>query len=485
MNTINQKLNTNIDDYSNDELFSSLELENPTQQDITNKIESLVSNYFNEDNKLRQFFYAVQNRLLNTFNNETNHLRNDILINPYNIETENNLYYNDETDNQTENEEETDNEEETIEAFSNLEDTFINNTTNNSTNNTTNNSTNKYEFPEIEKDKNVIENYQVYNYLHFNTLFRDKNNPLLESPIPATNSNFILSTPINNISQIKLASVNLKKPYLISESKSNNKFIIKKYVKDSTTNNIICDFSQTIIIDDGYYEDPKSLELYLNSTYFKDSIRPTNFFLESITFSINENSGKTNFTCDLSDTIDDASYHHFTLDFKTHYVPYYSLATILGFDYNKGADYYTSINNTKIVSKYAYSNIGNRELYFGLDEYQSNIIETHKLFLNNNMSTNKILAKVNATLGKSSTNYYINETFSKNNDRNDIIRKYDGTINLLNFNIKIIDYYGNIVNANINEDYTVTLEVKIENTRLLKDNKPLIYNEDIFNHDNI
>ena len=42
---------------------------------------------------------------------------------------------------------------------------------------------------------------------------------------------------------------------------------------------------------------------------------------------------------------------------------------------------------------------------------------------------------------------------------------------LLNsFNIKIIDYYGNIINTNINEDFTFTLEVKINNSRLIKEN---------------
>ena len=67
---------------------------------------------------------------------------------------------------------------------------------------------------------------------------------------PSTNSNFILSTPINNITQIKLASINIKKPYLISESKSNNIFIIKKYVKISESASPICDFSKSIIIED-------------------------------------------------------------------------------------------------------------------------------------------------------------------------------------------------------------------------------------------
>ena len=64
----------------------------------------------------------------------------------------------------------------------------------------------------------------------------------------------------------------------------------------------------------------------------------------------------------------------------------YSLATIMGFVYNKSSNYYNSTgseNNTIITSPFSFCNIGNRELFFCFDEYQSNIIETHKLFLNN------------------------------------------------------------------------------------------------------
>ena len=84
------------------------------------------------------------------------------------------------------------------------------------------------------------------------------------------------------------------------------------------------------------------------------------------------------------------------------------------------------------------------------------------------MSTQKILGKINSSLGNKHNDYYINEIYSTTDTRNDHSREYDGVINLLNFNIKIIDYYGNIVNTNINEDFTFTLEVKINNTRLIK-----------------
>ena len=199
--------------------------------------------------------------------------------------------------------------------------------------------------------------------------------------------------------------------------------------------------------------------------------------MNNLKCSININSKKVSF--ELSEeyinnlSITNTTFFYFLIDFKSNYTPYYSLASIMGFDYFKNSNYYTSIQsstdkskNNKITSPYTFSNQGTTELFFCFDEYQSNIIETHKLFLNNNMSTHKILAKITSTLGSSNTNYYINETFSTNNDRFDIVRKYDGVINLLNFNIKIIDYYGNIVNENINENFTFTLEVTINQTRL-------------------
>jgi len=85
------------------------------------------------------------------------------------------------------------------------------------------------------------------------------------------------------------------------------------------------------------------------------------------------------------------------------------------------------------------------------------------------MSTHKILAKINSNLGNKSNNYYINQIFSENNDRFDDVREYDGLINFYNFSIKIIDYYGDIINEDMDEDFTFTLEVKIENSKLIQE----------------
>ena len=453
-------INTNLDDYSNEELENLLELPyNYTKEDVINIVNFLNNEYFQNNEKMKIFFENIQNKLLDEYNKNDNE---NLLPDFGNlIETLENMQINNNNDDSNNN----DNN---------------NNDNNNDNNNIEEKSINYNNFNLIKKDTNHIENYNIYNYLHFNTIFRTKNNSLLETSLPSTNSNFLLSSPINNISKIKLASINIRKPYLISSSKSNNTFIIKKF-----NNNNICDFSKTIIIEDGYYNNPKSLENYLNNNYF-DNSNNNNDFLKNIHFSINENTNKILFELSNNYLNLDNSFLYFLIDFKTNYTKYYSLASILGFDYLKNSDYYTSKNiltntrenNLKIFSKYIYSNIGNRELFFCLDEYRSNIVETHKLLLNNNMSSQKILAKINCSLATPETNYYINETYSITDTRNDHSREYDGVINLLNFNIKIIDYYGNIVNTNINEDFTFTLEVKINNSRLIKEQSYVSHHHD-------
>ena len=392
---------------------------------------------------MRTFLNNIQDRLID----EINFNYNEKFLPDYktNIEIENEEYQEqeDEDDEYDEDDDEDDEDDEDKENKS-LENKIINNS-----------KLENYNDYKLIKNKNEIENYNIYNYLHFDTKFRSKNN--LEIETSPGDSTFILSNPIINISRIKLSSINIKKPFLISNIKSNNKFIIKEFTTNDNCN------EYNIEIDDGYYDDPQLLEDFLNTKYFYNS--SYSGFLKNLTFSIDKNSNKICF--DLSSSYNGADYSYFSLDFKTNYIPNYSLATILGFKYNKNSNYYKSTDN-KIISPYNYSNKGTTELFFCFDEYQSNIIETHKLFFESNMSTQKILAKINCTKANINTNYYVSEIYSNTETRNDHSRFYDGLINLLNFKIKIIDNYGNILINNINEDFTFTLEVKIDNVRLIK-----------------
>ena len=481
----NSNFNTNIDDYNIEDLLNLLELNDPSKEEIIEKIENLNNNYFNEPqhNDIRSFFFAAQNKLLNDFTVENNYINNTIFSNTnddYNsnnflIEPMANLNSINESTNTLNN---------SIKNINLVEDNIVTDDLDNNPDNnpdldesellSNNNNLNEVLFSIDEENKidnitinrEVVENYELYNHLHFNTLFRAKNNPLLETPVPSTNSDFILSSPITNVSQVKLAALTIKKPFLISEAKFNNKLTIKKY-----NNADICDFSYVLTINNGHYEEARHLIDHINET-LESYIDVTNIsgenFIKALNFSIDNNSKKIKFELSYN-AISNTDFSYYNIDFASHYVPYYSLATIMGFVYNKSSTYYNSTgseNNTIIISPFSFCNIGNRELFFCFDEYQSNIIETHKLFLNNNMSTFKILGKINVANASSKSNYYVNEQFTSNNSRTDTIRKYNGLINLLNFNIKIIDYYGNIVNTDINEDFTFTLEARINRTRL-------------------
>lgn len=482
----NSNFNTNIEDYNIDDLLNLLELNDPSKEEIIEKIENLNNNYFNEPqhNDIRSFFFAAQNKLLNDFTVENNYINNTIFSNT-NDDYNSNNFLIEPMANLNSIRESTDNLNNSIKNINLVEDNIVTDDLDNNPDNnpdldesellSNNNNLNEVLFSIDEENKidnitinrEVVENYELYNHLHFNTLFRAKNNPLLETPVPSTNSDFILSSPITNVSQVKLAALTIKKPLLISEAKFNNKLTIKKY-----NNADICDFSYVLTINNGHYEEATHLIDHINETLQSYKEDGTNIsgenFIKALNFSIDNNSKKIKFELNYND-ISNTDFKYYNIDFASHYVPYYSLATIMGFVYNKSSTYYNSTgseNNTIITSPFSFCNIGNRELFFCFDEYQSNIIETHKLFLNNNMSTFKILGKINVANASSKSNYYVNEQFTSNNSRTDTIRKYNGLINLLNFNIKIIDYYGNIVNTDINEDFTFTLEARINRTRL-------------------
>ena len=79
----NSNFNTNIDDYNIEDLLNLLELNDPTKEEIIEKVEFLNNNFFNEPqhNNIRSFFFAAQNKLLNDFTIENNYINNNIFSN--------------------------------------------------------------------------------------------------------------------------------------------------------------------------------------------------------------------------------------------------------------------------------------------------------------------------------------------------------------------------------------------------------------------
>jgi len=274
----------------------------------------------------------------------------------------------------------------------------------------------------------------------------------------------MLNNTINNVIQCKLTSLNIRKPFLIHSTKSNNSFIVKKY--DSTKK---LDFSYSIIIDNGYYDDPTEMETFLNNKFKNTSITisggsldtSNTLFINSLTFSINKNSQICHFDLSknyITDNSINNTFNYYEIDFLTNYVPPYSLATILGFN--------NAIYNTtnSITGPKTYNTLSS-PIYFCFDENQNAIVETHQLFLNNNLSSDKILAKINTHKKTIDTNNYIYETLDNNDNKNNV-RQYSGPINLSSFNIKIIDNYGLLVQS-IQEEFTFDLELVIQATKLV------------------
>ena len=282
MNNSINNFSLNIQDYDNNELLELLGLDYIDNVQVRNKINTLKNNKFNNRPQVSLFLDEIQNKLLNTDHEENLdnlNIYNDELL----IETENN---------------------DNIENFSNMNFNNNNNFNNEYDNNNNfnneydnnNNFNNEYDndnrFELSNLDNSVITNYKQHQYLHFNTEDRLYNT----SSIP-TNCEFLLSNPINNVCEIRLGSINIRKPFLIDSSgdKINNKFCIKWYIKNSISNSY--DISQQVItIPDGYYYDSNILVDYLNKEYFYYSITDdeystdgSNNFLKSIKFSIDKN----------------------------------------------------------------------------------------------------------------------------------------------------------------------------------------------------
>ena len=279
-------------------------------------------------------------------------------------------------------------------------------------------------------------------YYHFNTLFRANSIQSLN-----TDCEFIIPSQIYNVSQIRLASIKLKRPYLISEIKSNNKFNIEFYNNDNKLYK-----TYNIVLPNGYYNNILDLSENINKLLQHHDI-------SYIGYTIEQYSNKSNFKLDLHNKPIDLSY--IKLDFYTYYTGQHSLARIIGYNdkLHKITGDGINIYSTSSVS------ITLTDIYFCLDEYQSNIVETHRIVLTRNMLTQKVLCKINIDDFNKNNIFEINEVYSSTK-RFDTVRYYTGLINITKFAIKIVDNFGNIVNQDQDSPIEFTIEFKINETVL-------------------
>lgn len=435
-------LDFNIDNYTDYELIDLLDIDidNPNQQQIRKHINYLKFNKFFNDSNIVNFLNNIETRLLDS---ETNFNKLDIFNND-NIENQVEPFTNMQTNSNYNNNNDNDNDDN--KAHDNNDDDENNN-----------NDNDEYDKINLEVEYNNIDNDSLlitisnehinnkinFIYYHFNTLFRANSSQSLN-----TDCEFIIPSQINNVSQIRLASIKLKQPYLISSVKDNNKFNIELY-NDNNEN-----YSKhTIILPDGYYNDINDISFNINKLLQDNS-------LSYINYNIDYNSYKSFFKIDIDNKPTTLSY--IKIDFKSYYSNEYSLARILGYDHNTIK--FSSNDNNIIYSTKSLNNTLT-DLYFCLDEYQSNIIETHKIALNRNMLTQKVLSKIPINTSNKNNNFQINEIYSSTK-RHDTIRYYSGLINITKFNIKIIDNFGNIVNQEQDNPVEFSIEFKVNQTLL-------------------
>jgi len=272
----------------------------------------------------------------------------------------------------------------------------------------------------LERDRGTGEKHTVNHEFIFTNATVNSNRTLFK---------FSLNHTLTNISEIHLSNINFPLPYTFSDYKNNNKF----YITD-VSNNI--KHTVKIPLNCHYLLDKTDLETVIKNlnTDFRENLPSS--ILHYISVSIHRGGGtkNQNLTFDLSQN---SSFSTFTLDFT---VPEnlsglnYSLADRLGFSQKL----YTDISFIKSESIVKYD-VG--KIYFSLHDYTMNY--TQQYVVPSNIHNKNMLTSFNMAFSSSSSS----NTFSKDfttSTVNKPIRKYNGYINLLNFEIQFFDNKGNV-----------------------------------------
>ena len=414
--------NTNIDDYSIEELYNLLELEEFTKEQIIISVNYLTTNVFNNNETIKEFFLNIQDRLLN-------------YLTTYNSSFDNMLHANANSNIETNNDDISENEENNLkEGFSDL-------------NMETNPITNDVIQP--------LSNFVITNVLRKKKFYFDTKQKIYSNEDP-TNCKMYVQRTINVI-KAKLISLTCKVPLLIHSSKQNNFFTIQKFVGS------VCDFSAQIIIDDGYYEESVKMAETINVNIQKKAndlinqdVSGSNF-LQDLTFSFNY-LNKSVFELSYNQTSYDISYY--AIDFTSTANSYYALSAILGFT---SANIINSIiinsDTTPITltSPKPYNTISNKLPFFFCFEDNNNSIINNYICQKANIIQSRVLARI-APLTCPQTSNILSTKF---NEFNSNVLVYNGRANIENFTVKIIDIYGNIL-LSIDNDYCFEIEFECE-----------------------
>jgi hypothetical protein len=421
-NTKLTNLNTNIDDYSIEELYNLLELEEFTREQIILSVNYLTTNVFNNNETIKEFFLNIQDKLLDyltTYNNSFDNMLHA------------NANSNIETNNDDMSETETSDNLNLKEGFTGLN---------------------------METDPiQPLSNFVISNVLRKKKFYFDTTQRLYSNEDP-TNCKMYVQRIINVI-KAKLISLTCKVPLLIHTSKLNNFFTIQKFVGE------VCDFSAQIIIDDGYYEESVAMAQTININIQKkaNSLQSEDssgsYFLKDLTFSFNY----------LNKSVFELSYNqanytisYYSIDFTSTANTYYALSNILGFTSVAiiNSDIIPNTNTTglqTLTSPKPYNTISNKLPFFFCFEDNNNSIINNYICQKTNIIQSRVLARI-APLTCPQTS---NTLSTKFNEFNSNVLLYNGRVNIENFTVKIIDIYGNILLSIIN-DYCFEIEFECE-----------------------
>lgn len=269
--------------------------------------------------------------------------------------------------------------------------------------------------------------------LNLNSRFR--NNYYKSNPC---DFQYTIPTEIKNVISMRLSSIEIPNAwYMFSNSKRNTNFII-----EISNGGTITEYP--ITIPEGNYTYIE-LETILNDTYFYNSGTMTD--LQYIKFSINPNTLKSGFEI-LPSPIPGFC---FTVIFWDENVqnPMSTFGWIIGFRIAR----YKNIN-TYILSEGLYSIDGDAFFYVSINDYQYNTNTLNIVCFDNSVMEQNIIAKISYTVNKF-------ELISDNNTSPTIrVRRYNGPVNIKNFQMKILDQYGNVINLN-NMDFSFSLELDV------------------------
>ena len=409
--------NTNIDDYSIEELYNLLELEEFTREQIIISVNYLTTNVFNNNETIKEFFLNIQDKLLN-------------YLTTYNSSFDNMLHANANSNIETNNDDISENEENNLkEGFSDL----------------------NMETDPITNDTiQPLSNFVITNVLRKKKFYFDTNQKIYSNEDP-TNCKMYVQRTINVI-KAKLISLTCKVPLLIHTSKLNNFFTIQKFVGP------VCDFSAQIIIDDGYYEESVKMAQTININIQKkaNSLLSVDssgsYFLQGLTFSFNY----------LNKSVFELSYNHtsytitsYSIDFTSTANSYYALSNILGFTSAKIIN--ADATTLTLTSPKPYNTISNKLPFFFCFEDNNNSIINNYICQKANIIQSRVLARI-APLTCPQTSNVLSTKF---NEFNSNVLLYNGRANIENFTVKIIDIYGNIL-LSIDDDYCFEIEFECE-----------------------